>query len=215
MGTTKLQLYNAALIEVGDRTLASETENVEARRLLDSVYDAALEECLSAGEWNFAVRPVQVDADTRISPNFGETEVFAKPSDWIRTFAVSGDENFAYPLTNYQDEPSRWVSNISPMYIKYVSNGVDYGLKLTAWPRAFTRYVELELAYRICGRINQNRSMREVIDRDRRRAKRQALNEDTMNEAQPKFFPSGSWTTARWGRGAGRQDRGSRNNLTG
>ena len=145
---TKLGLMNAALIECGDRVLASETEAVESRRILDKVYDDVLAECLSAGEWNFAVRPVQVDADTGISPNFGKTEVFAKPSDWVRTFAVSGDENFAYPLTDYEDEVDRWVSNISPMYIKYVSNDASYGLLLTAWPRAFTRYVPTPKRYR-------------------------------------------------------------------
>jgi hypothetical protein len=212
---SKLDLYNAALIEIGDRTLASLSESVESRRILDSVYDRVVAECLAAGQWNFAARPLKVTSDTGVTPAFGETEVFLKPTDFVRLTAISGDENFSYPLLDYTDEVDRWVGNVSPMYVKYISNGASYGLNLTAWPELFTRYVELSLALRIVKRLTDSQTKYETIMRDQRQARKQALNVDTMNEAQPKFAPPSGWTMSRWGRGGGRRDRGNRGSLLG
>ena len=210
---TQLGLYNAALIEIGDKPLASLTEAGEPRRILDQVYSDVVADCLEEASWNFAIKTIQSVSDTGIEPSFGLTEVFAKPSDWVRTHAVSADDRFSAPLLDYVDDVNYWSSDTSPIYVRYVSNDASFGLDLTKWPRTFTRYVELALAHRILPRLSQSRSDKERIDRDMRRAKRNAMNKDVMNEAQPKFAPSGSWTTARGGGPSG--DRGSRGSLTG
>jgi len=210
---TQLGLYNAALLEIGDRSLASTSEAVESRRVIDLCYSDVLAGCLEAGSWNFATKTIKADADAAITPDFGFSEVFAKPSDWVRTAAVSLDENFTVPLTRYYDDVDYWSADSTPLYIRYVSNDSDWGLELANWSRSFTRYVELELAWRICERLTQNASKKDLIGRDRDRAKRSALNKDALNEAQPKFLPVSSWTSVRGG-AAGRE-RGNRSNLTG
>ena len=209
----KLDLYNAALFEIGDRKLASLTENVEARRVLDEVYDRVLALCLEEADWNFAMRPIKITSDTGIEPNFGFTEIFAKPTDWVKTAGVSTDERFAAPLTQYNDDLNYWATDVSPIYVRYVSNDTSYGLDLTKWPPSFTRYVELSLAFRILPRLSQNKSDKERLMRDVRIAKRNAMAKDTMNDAQPKFFPASSWTLARGGGGS--NDRGNRGSLIG
>lgn len=214
IGASKINLYNAALIECGDRTLSSVTENVESRRILDEVYDRVLEQCLSEGAWNFAVRPIKITSDASVEPNFGYTEVFAKPADWIKTIGVSTDDRWTAPLVHYYDDRNYWAADTSPLYIRYISNDTSWGLNLSNWPASFTRYVELALAHRILPRLSQDDSLKERIRRDLRLAKRLALQQDAMNEAQPKFFPVNSWTGARGSR-IGRGDRGSRGSLTG
>ena len=97
--------------------------------------------------------------------------------------------------------------------VRYVSDDTSWGLDLALWPRSFTRYVELELAWRISERLTQNASKKELIGRDRDRAKRNALNKDALNEAQPKFPPMSSWTAARGG--AASRERGNRGRLVG
>ena len=213
IGTSKINLYNAALFEIGDRKLVSLTENVESRRVLDEVYDRVVEQCLSDASWNFAIRPIKIISDTGIAPNFGFTEIFAKPTDWLKTIGVSGDDRWTAPITQYHDDLNYWASDISPMYVRYVSNDASYGLDLTKWPQAFTRYVELSLAFRILPRLNQNKGDKERLMRDVKLAKRAAMAQDTMNEAQPKFFPTSSWTLARRSSGGG--DRGNRGSLIG
>lgn len=198
---TQLGLYNAALLEVGETAIASLAENVESRRVLDALYANVLAFCLESGQWNFATKTVQADADAVIEPAFGYRSVFAKPSDWVRTIALSADENFIAPLTAYVDDVNYWSADANPIYVRYISNDVAFGMNLTAWPTSFTRYVEFELAVRSAERLTQNASKVEWLSRERDRARRNALNKDALNEAQPKFAPTGSWGLARRGGG--------------
>jgi hypothetical protein len=202
---TKLGLYNAAIIAIGDRPLASLTEATESRRLLDAVYDDVLADCLSAGQWKFAKRTIQADADPDIAPSFGPQKVFAKPDDWVRTIGLSADGNMTIPLTAYVDEGPYWVADVGTLYVSYVSNDAGYGGALDRWPRTFTRFVELMLAVRICERNSQNASKKEDLQADAKRALVEAKSRDAMN-GPTAFPPPSSWTTARGG-GYDRQRR--------
>ena len=213
---TKLRLFNGALTELGERRVADTGEVILAAQELVAVYDQVVEECLAAGSWNFAMETVKAAADTGVTPGFGFTEVFAKPSDWVRTIGLSADEYFSYPLTGNEvyDDANFWSADVTPIYVRYVSNDTGLGLELTRWPANFARYVELELAVRTCYRLTQNSSLLERVEKKRDKARRTALNRDAMNEGQPHFTPAGTWTRARNG-GAGNNDRGSRGSLTG
>lgn len=212
---TKLRVFNGALTEIGQRRVVDTGEPVESARELVAVYDQVVQECLSTGSWNFAMETIKAEADTGVTPEFGFTEVFAKPSDWVRTVGLSTDEYFAFPLTGDQinDDVNYWSADVSPIYARYVSNDTGLGLDLTRWPANFSRYVELELASRVCYRLTANGSMLERVEKARDKARLAAKNSDAMNEAQPKFAPPGRWTMARGGRSS--RERGSRNNLTG
>ncbi len=211
---TKLGLFNASLIEFGDRKLSDTGDTVEAARVLVQVYDNVVQECLEAASWNFAMEDVEITGDTglitaRVGYRFG----FTKPSDWLSTVAVSLDEFFTFPLIHYYDDDEKFKADSTPLFLRYVSNDTGKGLDLSCWPQRFTRYVELELAHRVVKRLGGSKEDKIMIDKDRDTARKSAKNQDAMNEAQPKFAPHGSWTLSRGGR-VGR-DRGSRSNLTG
>lgn len=210
---TKVDLLNAALQELGHKRLSDTGEPVKAARDLLFVYDRVLAECLSSGSWNFAMETIKSDADTGVEPNFGYADVFAKPTDWVRTHGISEDEYFSRPLLHYYDDNNFWSADVTPIYVRYVSNDTGLGLELTRWTQAFTRYVELSLAERICMAVTQNQSLHDRILDMQKKAKRTALNQDAMNEPNPKFKPAGSWTTSRQSRND--RDRGSRSSLTG
>lgn len=210
---TKAGVFNAALIELGHKTLVDTGEAVESGRVLNQVWSRVVADCIAAGSWNFAMETIKADADTGVTPAFGYTEVFAKPSDWVRTIAVSLDENFSSPLMQYYDDDSFWSASSTPIYVRYVSDDTGLGMELTRWPATFTRFVELELASRVAPRLTQSEKLRERIDNDRDKARKRALNVDAMNENQPRFAPPGNWSMARGGRGG--NDRGNRGSLTG
>lgn len=214
MASTKLGTFNGALIALGNERVSDTGEEVKAARELVAVWDQVIGECLSAGSWNFAMETIKATADTGVEPAFGYTEVFAKPSDWLRTFAVSEDEYFYAPLLKYYDDANFWSADVSPLYFRYVSNDTGLGLDLNRWTPKFTRFVELELADRVCLAISQNNSLKESVGKLRDKARKEALNHDAMNEAQPKFAPPSSWTRACWGRSS-RGDRGPSGNLIG
>ena len=212
---TKLALFNNALIELGHKPVSDTGETVTAARTLGRVFDGVVEECLANASWNFAMETIKATSDTGVNPGFGYSEVFAKPSDWLRTMAVSQDEYFTFPEINYFDDSNFWSADYSPLYIRYVSNDTGLGLDLTRWPQLFTRYVELELALRTCYKLTQSRELAKDIKIDRNKARLNAKNVDAMDEANPKFAPPSSWTTARQGRSGSTRDRGSRSKLTG
>lgn len=208
---SKLSLYNGALREVGERKLASLTENREPRRVLDSIWDAdALVTCLSSGQWNFAMRSVRLDYSPSVEPDFGYRRAFNKPEDWVRTCGVCEDEYFRSPLLHYNDEAGYWFCELDTIYVRYVSS--EYGADYSKWPPNFTRYVESWLAARACMSLTQNQSKRDGLERDAEVWLVKAKSTDAMDEATAQL-PAGSWSRARGGRRTG--DRGIRSRLIG
>ena len=218
MANSKLTIYNDALIELGQTRLSVSnglSEDREARYILDAVYDNVITECLQAGDWNFATREVQAASDTGVTESFGFTETIGKPTDWIRTVALSDTENHTTPMlaTEYEDNTDHWATNSSPIYVKYISNDSSWGLSLTAWPWSFTRYVIVSLAERGCMAITHDDSLQDRLTRlTLPRAKRSALSKDAVNQGT-RFPRVSSWNNSRGSRNG--RERGRWNQFTG
>lgn len=196
--TTQLQLYNKALRHIGERKLASLTENRESRRYLDDEFADTLLLCLRAGNWNWATITAQIDADTTATPDFGYQAAFPKPSDWIRTTLVSTSETLDPPLRNYQDEAGVWLANADTLYVRYVSSTL--GSTYSAWPVDYAEYVGVALARAIVSRITQNDALSDRIDVRERLYWKRAQANDAMDQP-PQPWPLGTWTTSRTRRG--------------
>lgn len=211
---TKLQLYNHALILCGERTIASLSEDRESRRLLDEVYDAGgINRCLEMGQWNFAIRTVQIDSDPDIAPEFGYSKAFSKPTDWVSLSAICSDEYFRVPLTDFVDESDYWYADTDPIYVRYVSNDSAYGGDLGLWPQTFFDFVVAYFANKIVLKLTGDKERVELVRRAEKETRLTARNKDAQGD--PTLFPPpGTWTTSRRGR-ASRRDGGSRSNLTG
>jgi hypothetical protein len=206
MGTSRLAVYNRALSHLGQRPLATETENVESRRALDREFDDAVKFCLQRGFWNFAMVTVEAEPETAVDPLFGHQYAFAKPSDWLRTYAIGNDERGSFP-TDFRDEGGYWHADGNPVYVRYVS--LERGQDLAQWPPSFAEAFALYLAQAVCERLTQSDAKLERIDKMLRRAMAHALSVDAMDEGA-QHLPAGSWSRARlggyWG-GSGRYTR--------
>lgn len=204
----KLRLYNNALLNVGERFLASLDEAREPRYLLDLAWDSgAVDFCLEQGQWNFAMRTSKFDFSASVQPPFGYQRAFAKPGDWIRTAGVCSDEFFRQPLLNYTDEASYWFADLESIYVRYVSNDNDFGLNVALWPQSFTKVVHGYLATEIVDKLTQDKERRAEVKSDWKKTLLDAKSKDAMDEST-KFAPPGTWTTSRRGRRGGRWDRG-------
>jgi uncharacterized protein YneR len=213
MATTRLKIYNDALILMGERALANLTEEREPRRLLDQVWtNDGIEQCLEEAQWYFAMRGVQIDYDPAVSTEFGYSKAFSKPDDWVLTSALCVDEHFQVPLTLYSDESGYWYSDETVIYVKYVSDDAAYGKNLAIWPRSFTEFVAAHFAFKIAFKIGGEKLFQKMLairDEFLTRAKNRAAM------ALPTQFPAqGSWNRSRH-RYLGNRDSGSRNNLIG
>lgn len=213
--TTKLSLYNGALLECGERPLASLTEEGQSRRLLDAAWDADLVDyVLGQGQWKFATRTVELVASTDVEPPFGYSRAYDIPEDHLRTTAVCSDEYMNEPLLGYTTEGDYIFSDVEPIYISYVSNGATYGGDYSRWPADFVEYVHAYLASKIIKKLNQSESDRKTLYSLIKMRLTDARSSDAM-EGPTKFLPIGTFVRARMGRGGSHTDRGRRNRLIG
>lgn len=218
--TTRLQLYNDALMLCGERFLASLTEEREPRRLLDQVWDSnGVRYCLEQGQWQFAMRTQEVDYDPSTEPPFGYRRAFNKPDDWVLTSALCSDAYFRTPLLAYADELEFWYADLDTIYVKFVSNDSDYGADLSIWPATFSDYAAAYFASKIIAKLTQDEKRIAFLlgapgDIDGGElGRRLKVAKSRAAMTQPTQFPAqGSWTRSRYG---SRGDRGNRNRLIG
>lgn len=212
MAVTQLALYNEALRLIGERRLASLSENREPRRVLDDIWnDGAREYCLEQGQWNFAMRAVSITKSATV-PAFGYTNAFDKPNDFIRTAGVAEDEYFNVPLTRMVEEVGFWFADIDPIYVRYISNSNSYGLDLTRWPKTFAKYVAAFLASESVFTLTQSTEKQRYILGLMNQRLIDARSKDAMGDPTA-FAPQGNWSVSR--RGGTRRDRGNRSQLIG
>lgn len=204
MTVTQLTLYNGALRELGERKLASLSENREPRRALDDVYESALKYCLEQGHWKFAQRTSKITYAAGFTPSFGYLRQFAKPSDLVKLSRISADEYLVNPLLHYTDEAGFWFADIDDIYVSYVSNDASYGGDKTLWPATYVLWVERYLASLVAKRLTQSSTDLKELKKETEAALDDALAKDAI-QGPVKFAPEGAWTAAR--RGAGAQRR--------
>ena len=217
---TQLGLYNAALLLIGERKLASLTENREPRRALDAVWDlqgdgssSFVNFVLEAGQWKFALKTVKLEVSADVIPAFGYKYAFQQPVDYLRIAAISLDEYMSLPVNEYQAEGLHWFLDHADVYLTYVSNSAPAcGEGLANWPPHFTQYAETLLASRVCRRLTgDDQAWKDLIALAARYlTKAEAI--DGM-AGPTKFLPPGAWVQSR--NHSTRRDNGSRSRLIG
>lgn len=195
---TQLFIFNEALGHLGERQLASLSENREPRRVLDYYWSPTVSYALQEGLWRFARRTSQIDADTTITPQFGFNDVFQYPQDWVRTQIVSTSPTLDPPLLQYRNEGGFLYCNATPIYLSYISDDPQYGMNIGVWPEAFSDYVAWRLARLSCLRITSDKALMEELKKTEDRARRVAKGNEAMSDP-PGLPPVPMWARARRG----------------
>jgi hypothetical protein len=200
--TDKLTLYNRALGHLQERRLASLSEAREPRRVLDDIWADETAYCLERHLWqDFASRVVQADASVTTVPTFGFNQAFVVPPDWVRTRKLSSVATFEPPLLQVTMEAGFWYTNITPIFVDYISNDPLYGMNIGGWPPSFANFVALRLARVAAGRIANKAELLQGPDgllKQEDKARKVAMGICAMNEAVA-FPPQSSWVRSRRG----------------
>lgn len=194
---TKLSVYNQTLLELKQRKLSGLSEASLSRRTLDDFWDPVVAYMLAEGMWNFAMRSVAIERSTDVEPEFGFTYAVEQPEDFVRLVAISANGDFWPTLDRYHVEGSYWHVFVDPLYVRYVSNGANYGADLALWTPAFERAVVLELAHRVAPHLTGiGRDTMRDLERAKAKALSNARSKDAMEQAADRP-PPGRLVTAR------------------
>jgi hypothetical protein len=194
---TKIAVYNEALRILGERRLSGLTEARDPRYHLDDAYATATLYCLEQGYWNHAMRSVEMDSSVSITPEFGYSYAFERPTDWLRTYILSASPNLDLWVAPLNDEAAVWYCDVDPLYAKYVSSDASYGMNLGNWPETFAFYVAARLALMTCPSISSGSADKlETVMKIEKKARLDARSKDAMGEP-PAFPPAGTWSQSR------------------
>lgn len=199
MAIDKLGLYNAALRLMGERRLANLSENREPRRVLDGVWaDDAIGSCLEQGQWSWASRSLKMEATPSEVADFGYKYVFQKPDDYVRVITLCNDEYFSSSLNRFVDEGDYFYVDNDTIYLRYVSDGINYGRNYALWPQSFQRYVIAFMAYEASLRLTNSHAIQDRLELQMKRRLSDAQAKDGVNRPV-QYPPRGSWLKARQG----------------
>lgn len=202
---TKLAIFNQALRAIGDLRLASLTEDVEARYVLENAWDDCVELVFTEGLWNFATKTEVINADLGQTPIPGYSFTFDKPVSWVRTITISQTSLFDIEA-NYRDENNRFYANFDKLYIRYVSNERAAEEHMATWPPAFADTVAMFLAKECAERLSGSGEKAQALEARYKDALASAKNKDAMDQSKMVLRP-GNWIRAMRGSSIPR-DRG-------
>lgn len=115
----KINVINLALVYLGVNTIADINENNPQAQSMKAVYDIELYSLLREAHWNFALRR-KILNKVNETTDYGYTNVFALPSDYVRTVAVYLLGDLTTPLKQYKVIGNRIHSNQDKLYMEYV-----------------------------------------------------------------------------------------------
>lgn len=205
MGTTKLKLYRNAIRNCEQTPISDLTENVESRRRCDDFYDDVLVWILEQQFWLSSMRTVQIDVNAAVTPAFGYDYAHDKPADFVRRETIASDEFLQYPLDEHQGGAAYRIegdyiwSNVTPIYMRYVSNDAAYGLDLTKWTDGMAEAFGYELGARVCPFLTGSTDKAEELHEKAVEKAGRAGTFDSLQQTTGRLR-EGNWTGRRFGR---------------
>lgn len=193
-----LPIYNDAAQILGRPHFSSIDAATELKVMFDVARDARIVEALlEEANWNFPISSAKLEENTRLEPEWGYRYVHEKPKDLHRLDGYFHDEMMRKSLRNYQDEAHNIYTNVTPIYVKFIS--ADYIHNLAMWPAYFRRTVSARMAYDV------RRDERLALTADKR-AEIEMEYEDRLNAAKnidamqspPIVISQGSWSASRY-----------------
>lgn len=94
----------------------------------------------------------------------GNNYAFQKPNGWARTIQISTSSLFSNQV-NYRDEGGLIHTNVTPVYMRYISDILSDDAYVTTWPEIFARVSAVNLAIEVCERLSQSQSKRDELEK--------------------------------------------------
>lgn len=196
---SQVEIANRALTKVGEARILSLSDDVEAARVVSSLWDIVRDAELRSRNWNFSISRTSLAALVA-APDWGFSLQYQLPSDCLRVIQV--DEFYPGPSMSdyrnaseaqYQIEGGKILTDLqAPLKIRYVARIEDTG----SWDAAFSEVFACRLAVEVCERLTQSNTKRDLAWKEYVEAIRAAVRADAI-ENPPEPLPDDTWMLSR------------------
>jgi hypothetical protein len=139
MATSVVQIVNNALVKIGANAILTLTEDTEAARAANLVYDQIRDACIRDHVWNFAVNRVEL-AQNSTAPAFGFSYQYNLPSDCLRVLQMDDMS------TLYKIEGGKLLTDDGAAKILYLARVEDVNLFDAMFVEALSARLAAELS---------------------------------------------------------------------
>ena len=118
MATSVVKIVNNALVRIGASSITSLSENSEAARAANVIYDQIRDATLRDHVWNFATRRIQLAQDAT-APAFGYVYAYTLPTDCLRVLQMELKDMV------YKIEGRKLLTDEGTAKVMYISRVTD------------------------------------------------------------------------------------------
>lgn len=193
MALSQTEIVNLALTRLGQDRVISISDDVEAARVMRSLWDFTRDAVLASYPWKFAIKRTSLPA-LAAAPAYGWERQFTVPDECLRLVQV-GDDYVFYTglLETFQLEGGVILTNeAAPLHLRYVQRVTNVGL----WPVLFGRVVAMQLAIDACEKLTSSAAKQGVLNEAYAVAVAQARNQSAI-ERPPQRADNSDWLNAR------------------
>lgn len=158
MATSVVQIVNNALVKIGANAILTLTEDSEAARAANLIYEQVRDSCLRDHVWNFAVNRVEL-AQNSTAPAFEFSYQYNLPSDCLRVLQMENMDMF------YQIEGGKLLTNEGTAKILYLARVEDVNLFDSMFIEALSARIAAELCVTLAESNTLYSNMMEMYQR--------------------------------------------------
>ena len=155
---SEVSICNMALTRIGQSRISSLSQTGVLAELSNLYYEPTLNELLSAYEWPFAIRRVQLSASA-LDNLTAYTNMYQLPLTALRVLTMVSSEDYSDISDKWEIEDDKFFTDTSPCFIKYISTI----LNPTKLPQPFVEALYLRIASKMVLKITQDQSMMQGI----------------------------------------------------
>lgn len=197
MADNDVEIANMALTLLGEASITSLDDELDAARAIKRIYTMAVDAALRSHNWNFAQLRASL-AQHSATPEFGFTYMYVLPTDpyCLRVLETDLDEDEPWRIESYKtaSEQSRViVTDADSLEILYIARLIDPVL----WDALFADAMGFELAYRASFAITGKAGLSKDLNGSRLLAWQRARSMDGQESRALKKLQSNSFTSVR------------------
>jgi hypothetical protein len=174
---SKVSLINNALIEIGVATIVSPSEDSEAARTANAIYDELLDQELQDHDWTFARTRAQLPAQVA-APAFGYTYSHLLPADPYCLHVLEEVNDYEFIL-----EGRTLLSDSTPLQIRYIYRVTDHNQLSASFRKAFIYKLAAAFAIPLKGSAELKAAMETAYTFWHKRAKSRDSQQDSPVDA--------------------------------